>query len=114
MQNRKLKVTKKYESAYPEPLKMKAGDAISIGEKESPWDGWLWCAAVDGNKGWVPESYVKRDGDRGHLRVDYDATELTVEVGEELTVISEEADWFRCVRQDGRIGWVPVENVEEL
>jgi len=45
---------------------------------------------------------------------DYDATELTVEVGEELTALAEHSGWFRCRTDTGSLGWVPAENVELL
>ncbi len=111
MNERRATVIKAYESAYPNPLKLAKDTEVAIGEKDCEWAGWLWCEAPDGNKGWVPESYVAREGDQGRLTRDYDATELTVAVGDELAILGEEAGWLWCRTASGAIGWVPLENV---
>ena len=45
---------------------------------------------------------------------DYEATELSVSVGEELIMGKEESGWIWCTNQDGESGWVPAEHVERL
>jgi uncharacterized protein YgiM (DUF1202 family) len=42
---------------------------------------------------------------------DYDATELTVEPGEEVTILGRESGWGWCVNQQGQKGWVPLDNL---
>jgi hypothetical protein len=44
----------------------------------------------------------------------YDATELSVIISEELTILDEESGWFWCRHEDGRLGWVPKECVERM
>jgi hypothetical protein len=44
---------------------------------------------------------------------DYDATELSADVGEELAASQEESGWIWCTNRAGRTGWVPLDNVEE-
>lgn len=111
LRGRKCRVIYGYRSAYPHPLKLKSGEVVTIGEKRSEWSGWLWCEDQDGKKGWVPESYVERKGDTGKVDVEYDATELTVEKGEELEIIKEEKGWLWCKNKKGNFGWIPKKKV---
>ncbi|MEW5924844.1 MAG: SH3 domain-containing protein [Candidatus Zixiibacteriota bacterium] len=106
------RVIKAYRSAYPNPLKLKKNDRIRTGEKESEWPGWIWCTDQKNISGWVPESYIQMDGNDAVMLYDYDATELTVNPGDELLIINEEVGWYWCLDQTGDCGWVPKENVK--
>lgn len=108
---RPCQVIAAYDTPYSDPIMVQAGDEMTVGERESKWPGWLWCTAPDGKSGWVPASYLKRDGDLAVALCDYDATELTVRVGEQLLAGKEESDWIWCTNQKGHSGWVPVENL---
>jgi len=103
-----------YESAYPDPFFVRAGDSLIIGKKESPWPGWLWCANFTGESRWLPHSYLKIEGEIGTVLYDYSAVELTVRVDEQLTIVKEAEGWYWCVNSNGETGWVPQENVEIL
>jgi hypothetical protein len=61
-----------------------------------------------------PEKYVERRGDTGIALCDYEATELSVSVGEELRMGKEESGWIWCTNQKGQSGWVPADHVERL
>jgi SH3-like domain-containing protein len=104
-------VKSRYRSAFADPLRLKSGEEVAIGERKTEWSGWLWCEDKNGGTGWVPESYLQRRGNTGILLCDYDATELTVEEGEELHIIDDESGWIRCRNQKGEVGLVPIENV---
>jgi uncharacterized protein YgiM (DUF1202 family) len=104
-------VRSSYESAYPDPLVLHAGDKLTVGDRESEWHGWLWCTVAGGKSGWVPERYVERNGHTGVALSDYDATELTVHAGQELVIGERESGWVWCTNQAGESGWVPVENL---
>jgi hypothetical protein len=108
------RVISEYQSAYPDPLVVSVGDNLTVSEKESAWSGWVWCTNQDGKSGWVPESYVEWKGNACVALCDYDATELSVRVGEELVVGKEESGWLWCTSQEGQSGWVPAENLERL
>jgi uncharacterized protein YgiM (DUF1202 family) len=103
-----------YETPYPDPLKLAQGEVLTIGDRKSDWPGWVWCTDSSGKQGWVPESWLGRNGDRAVLKRDYDATELTVAEGDELVVLAEESSWFQCRTTDGTVGWVPRENVRPV
>jgi len=108
------RVIKAYRSAYPDPLVIKTGEVLSVEKKESEWAGWTWCVNNHGKSGWVPEKYLEINGDSCKALHDYDATELTVAVGEEWVILHEESGWFWCENKNGRTGWVPVDCVEIL
>jgi hypothetical protein len=108
------RVISEYQSAYTDPLRFRAGEELAIGEKETSWRGWVWCTSRDGKSRWVPERYVERRGDTCIVLYDYEATELSVSVGEELAFGKEESDWLWCTNRAGRSGWVPADNVEKL
>ena len=85
-----------YDTPFPNPLVVRAGEQLTVGKRESEWPGWIWCTTRQGHGGWVPESFVTRQGDACTLRRNYDATELSVRVGEELVVEGEESGWLWC------------------
>ena len=76
--------------------------------RETPGWTWRWCRDGQGREGWAPESLLAVAGDMATLREDYDARELTVAVGERLTVERELAGWALCRTEDGARGWVPL------
>ena len=98
-----------YRSADDDPLHVCAGYELTISERESEWQGWLWCTDQSGKSGWVPELYIERRGETGVMLCDYDATELSVRAGEELLAGVEESGWVWCTNREGLSGWVPAE-----
>lgn len=106
------KVIKAYKSAYPEPMIIKSGAELKIGKRDDKWEGWIWCTNYNGQSRWVPENYLRIEGDNAIALCDYDATELTVDVDDDLTVLKKESGWAWCRKMDGLEGWVPLENVE--
>lgn len=101
-------------SAYPDPLILRKGDTLTVGERDDEWPGWIKGTDKSGKTGWIPEVYLKITGDTAEMLRDYNATELTVAAGEVLTVTEEESGWLLCITASGEKGWVPVENVEEI
>lgn len=103
-----------YRSAFPDPLRLRAGDELVVGRKQSDWPGWVWCTTREGKSGWAPERHLDDTGDRRKQLTDYDATELTVQVGEILKLGEAESGWIWCTNREGKSGWVPVEMLEPL
>ena len=97
-----------YASSNSDPIVMRAGDELTIHQRESEWSGWIWCTNAEGKGSWVPEQFLERSGDKGRATVDYDATELTVHAGEKLRVEEEVNGWLWCINEQGQMGWVPV------
>ncbi len=107
------RIIKEHKAIYPDPITMHMGDVIDVSDKEDTWNGWIWiwCINQQGKSGWVPKSYVEyRDG-IWKARYDYTALELSVSIGEIVTVMQEESGWLWCINQSGEKGWVPAESV---
>ena len=113
-EQRTHRVIAAYEAEFPDPWRIRTGEPLAVSDKQTEWEGWLWCTRQDGQSRWVPEIYVQRQGDAGLALYDYDATELSVHAGEELTSDREAAGWLWCTNQQGQSGWVPVENLAPL
>ena len=69
-------------------------------KKESEWSGWIWCINGTGEMGWVPESNLKILETTCKVLQDYDATELSVDVGQELTIKMESS--IKCSQSHPR------------
>ncbi|MGH3145544.1 MAG: SH3 domain-containing protein [Rubrobacter sp.] len=109
---RSYRVLTDYRAAYPDPIVMKAGERLRVGEADEDNDAWVWCTGSSGKSGWVPVAYVRRDGDVGTALRDYSARELSVRTGDALDALDEEAGWVLARDPRGHLGWVPLENVE--
>jgi len=109
-----LHTTHPHTTTFPNPLKLHSGAKVIVEDRPTTYPGWLWCRAEDGVEGWVPAEILERDGDRGTLRRDYDATELTVAAGETLELIEKVAGWAFCRTSSGQVGWVPLEKTREV
>ena len=112
MEGTKCRVIENYNSPYTDPWIITKDEILSIGQKESEWSGWIWCTNNSGESRWVPENYLEIQGDTCKAKRDYNATELSVNVGEELTIEEEEAEWYWVTNQQKKSGWVPIKNVE--
>lgn len=110
----RYRVVSRYEAVYLDPLRVLAGDALHVGEVDEDNAAWAWCTGPSGKGGWMPRAYFEADGATGVALRDYDAAELSVEAGEELTVLAEESGWAWVRDSRGRLGWVPLECVERV
>jgi SH3 domain len=102
-----------YQAAYSDPITMHSGEELQLSEKKDNWHGWiwLWCTNQAGKSGWVPECYIEQTGNAGKALYDYDAIELSVSMGEVLSIEKEESGWLWCSTQQGKSGWVPAEHI---
>lgn len=110
----KARVVKVYEASDPNPLVMKTGEELRVGERDTTWPAFVRCRNDAGNEGWVPERFLEREGDVGLARVDYSAVELTVSVGEILSLEQEVGGWFWARTETGDRGWIPAEHVQTI
>lgn len=104
-----------YQAPYPDPIRVASGERVTVDiEKKTTIVGWVWCTSRAGRSGWVPEAYMERQGMAGIMKSDYDAIELSVHVGDLLTVHKLESNFYWATDRSGRQGWVPVEHVEPV
>jgi SH3-like domain-containing protein len=111
-------VTQAYQRVYESPITLKANESVRI-TKRDLWNDderyvWIWCINADGKEGWVPESFIKRDGDEGTAIQEYNAIELSVEEGETVTIREEVNGWYWVTDSDGNAGWVPITHITPL
>lgn len=110
----KGKVTRDYSTASMRPLTVRTGDRITLGRKDPEWPGWVWGVNADGQSAWVPESYLRREGDKGILLVDYTSRELSLHTGEELELQYQESGWYWARNQNGETGWAPSKHIQVI
>ncbi len=112
-------VTKSHRSEYPDPITLKKGDAVAIGEKyEGPenWEDWYFCTTSGHTAGWVPRQAIERfDDGTGRALEDYSAQELDVDAGDLLVGSRILNGWVWCQRlSQAEAGWVPLEHVRAV
>lgn len=107
-------VSTAWEATYTNVLAGRAGERVEATARVEDWHEtsgwtWRWCRDSQGREGWVPEALLVVDGAAATLSEEYDARELTVAVGTQVTVERELAGWALCRVADGTSGWVPLE-----
>jgi uncharacterized protein YgiM (DUF1202 family) len=107
-----VRVSVDYQAPYADPIVARAGDEVTVDlERKTDIPGWVWCTNRNHKSGWVPIAYLESHAGLSFLRVDYDAIELTIHVGEILRVDKQESSFFWVTNPGGDQGWIPVENV---
>jgi hypothetical protein len=102
-----VRVHTAYTATNSDQTVIHAGQEVRTGKRCDEWPGWVWCTASGGWSAWVPECYLEIHGDTARFKRDYLARELTVHVGEELTVVEETGGWLLCTDSRGQCGWIP-------
>jgi hypothetical protein len=107
-------VVESYETVYKNPLKLKTGEVVQLGKRETDpeWLGWVFCTDRQGVSGWISEKHLKETGATAIVIKDYDATELTAAVGEHLKIYHEEFGWCWSRNQKGTKGWIPKKHLQ--
>ncbi len=101
------RTTKPHRATYTDPLTAKAGERLSVEERESEWPGWVWATAPSGQSGWVPRAYLTPLEGAAILQRDYSAQELTVAAGIDVVVLRAESGWVWVRDPEGCEGWIP-------
>lgn len=107
----RYRVVRSYQSPYTAPLTMRKGQRLRWEPRECEWPGWIWCTTEGGESRWVPEHWVKKEGECCVLQRQYTATELSVDEGETVTVLLMESGWGWATNESGESGWVPLEHI---
>ena len=107
------RVIKGHTRTYDNPMQVKQGEVTRVTKREF-WNDrypWVWCVTTNGKEGWMPESFVEVIGEQGIALRDYNAIELTVTIGDNLTIIDEANGWYWVQSVRRAYGWVPLECV---
>lgn len=98
---------------YPDPVDVRAGETVTLGDEDQEWPGWIWCTDARGRSGWAPTRYIERGDDgSGVMRRDYVARELALAAGDELLLHETLNGWYWATNAGGESGWVPASHVE--
>ena len=95
------------------PLRLRAGERLTLSGAVEERQGYAWLRAEDGEgrAGWVPSDLVEASaGARGSFeaRRAYSAAELACEVAEQVVALFASHGRAWCAHPDGRAGWVPL------
>lgn len=94
---------------YPDPVHGAAGDRLILGRRDDEFPGWIWATATDDRAGWIPESWLRIEGENGILLRDYTAAELPLEPGDVVSGEFVESGWLWATDAGGREGWAPLD-----
>ena len=97
---------------YLDPIHGAAGDRLVLGRRDDEYPGWVWATAVDGRAGWVPESWLRVEGESGVLLRDYTAAELSLLPGDVASGELSVNGWLWATNAAGERGWVPLSCLE--
>lgn len=95
------------------PLKLTAGDIVTVGERDTEWPAFVFVTALHGT-GWVPSRHIDMAEATATMRTAYDTRELPASRGETVELIRDdpESGWSWCRNADGCEGWIPHRSLE--
>jgi hypothetical protein len=111
----KVKVKKNHNSDVLIPFKAKKSEIVVGEEKPTQWEGWLYCENDQGIKGWVPKAFLKKIPEKNNcfkFNRNYNAYEIPASKGEFVEIKEIESGWAFVVSETGKIGWIPLENLD--
>ncbi len=110
-------VIKAHKPDNSEPFKCRKGDEVEIVVGTPPLygDKRICCVNSNGQRGWMPgKHFIRRiGGNKAEILRDYDSTEFSVDVGEELIIIWETSGWILCGKNRQR-GWIPKNKIKKF
>ena len=113
--NSYCRVNSDFHPIHENLLIVRKGEILSIRKNTNRhWSGWKFCKNTSGEAGWIPERYLKIDGELAKVLRDYAYSELHVIKGDELFIEKEISGWLWCVNNNGNRGWIPVNNVDRI
>jgi uncharacterized protein YgiM (DUF1202 family) len=96
------------------PLAMREGEPLTVEvDTSAEWPAFVLVTNKEGKRGWVPERYLRRQGEKTVAIRRYDTTTLDPSEGEILKVIEEdlECGWVWCRDKKGNTGWFAINHL---
>jgi putative acetyltransferase len=101
------------EPTYPRPIRFERRSSLTVVRQDTDWPEFFWCVTPDGLEGWVHEScFTRTDSNSARAVRDYDAIEHRYSADEWMQPIEQLGGWSWCVNSQGKLGWVPDEDLE--
>jgi SH3-like domain-containing protein len=109
----KASIVRQHRSNYPDAIRFKQGDTLTVGDLDAEYAGWIRARTKDGNTGWAPLDYLEilAGGELAIATMSYSAHELDVSPGDEVEVLTELNGWLWCSKSNGETGWIPADVV---
>ncbi|MEJ2293757.1 MAG: SH3 domain-containing protein [Candidatus Lokiarchaeota archaeon] len=111
----KVTVKKTHRSDVLIPFTAKKSEIVKGKEEPTKWEGWLYCENGQGIKGWVPKAFLTIIPEKINYYMfnrDYNAFEIPASKGEVVEVKEIESGWALVVTEIGKVGWIPLENLD--
>ena len=114
-----FKCIEAHETEYAEPLELKKGEIVRLGQlaPEENWKDWIWAENKGGSGGWVPLAIltITDSVETAEVIDDYSSKELNIDKGESVFQLKTLANWSWVVNTKTKEeGWVPNEKIAEL
>lgn len=107
MPARRARVVQPHRAPDRPAIRVQAGDRVTLGDRDIEWPEFVWTSLASGLGGWIPSPLFDSHTGEASALADYDTQELDVDVGEELTLHRELAQWWWAENTRGGSGWVP-------
>ncbi len=88
-------------------IRVAAGDAVMLGERDSDWPQFVWATLAQGLGGWIPAVLFDREIGQATALADHDTRELPTEIGELITLHHQQEGWWWAENARDESGWVP-------
>jgi hypothetical protein len=83
------------------------GDIVKFERRPTEYEGWLWCTNMEGESAWAPEEWIEIINGSCRFKRNYNAIELTIQLGEPVIGDIEVSGWIWVVNRKKAYGWVP-------
>ncbi|MCY7313466.1 MAG: SH3 domain-containing protein [Pseudoxanthomonas sp.] len=95
-------------------IRVSAGDAVTLGERDGEWPQLVWATLSQGLGGGIPAVLFDGQGGTATALEDYDTRELAADPDEIRVLHREQAGWRWAQNAAGHSGWIPARAVEPL
>jgi hypothetical protein len=102
-------VIKAHEPVESKDWIVSKGEIVKFERKLTIYEGWIWCTNKKGESAWAPEDWVEIMNGDCRFKRDYNAIELTVQIGEIVNGDIDVSGWIWVVNSNGAYGWIPMD-----